>query len=221
MGAMRLLLVRHGQTPSNVAHQLDTARPGAELTSLGRAQAAAVPEALAAQDIDAIYTSTLTRTQQTAEPLARDRGLQPRVRDGVREITAGDYEMCSDEESVHAYLDIVFGWSDDADVRVPGGETGREVLARVDEVVAEAAAEVGDGTAVIVAHGAVIRFWVGARADNVDSVYAREHWLPNTGLVAVEGDPATGWTVTRWTEQALGGERLTDEAHTGPGGERD
>ena len=35
----RLHLVRHGQTPSNVAGALDTALPGAPLTELGREQA--------------------------------------------------------------------------------------------------------------------------------------------------------------------------------------
>ena len=40
---MRLLLVRHGQTPSNVAGLLDTALPGPGLTALGTRQAAAIP----------------------------------------------------------------------------------------------------------------------------------------------------------------------------------
>ncbi|MCM1975585.1 histidine phosphatase family protein, partial [Streptomyces sp. G1] len=37
---MRLLLVRHGQTPTNVDYLLDTAVPGPGLTELGLAQAA-------------------------------------------------------------------------------------------------------------------------------------------------------------------------------------
>ena len=38
---MRLLLVRHGQTMSNVDRVLDTKVPGAPLTEEGRAQASA------------------------------------------------------------------------------------------------------------------------------------------------------------------------------------
>lgn len=71
---MRLLLVRHGQTPSNVRFLLDTAVPGPGLTELGERQAAALPEALAGEDIDALYASTLTRAQLTAAPLAGARG---------------------------------------------------------------------------------------------------------------------------------------------------
>lgn len=65
---MRLLLVRHGQTPSNVEFLLDTAVPGPGLTALGERQAAALPEALADEDIEALYVSTLVRTQLTAAP---------------------------------------------------------------------------------------------------------------------------------------------------------
>src|SRR5690606_13810229 len=89
-GDMRLILIRHGQTSSNVADLLDTAEPGADLTDLGRQQASAVPRSLADEDIDVVYASTLVRTQQTAEPLVAERGLELRVRDGVREVRAGD-----------------------------------------------------------------------------------------------------------------------------------
>ena len=38
---MRLLLIRHGQTPSNLKHLLDTEAPGPTLTPLGQEQAPA------------------------------------------------------------------------------------------------------------------------------------------------------------------------------------
>lgn len=34
---MRLLLIRHGETPTNVGYLLDTAVPGPGLTEIGRA----------------------------------------------------------------------------------------------------------------------------------------------------------------------------------------
>lgn len=218
MGGMRLLLIRHGQTFSNIGHKLDTAAPGAELSELGRRQAAAIPEALAGEQIDAIYASNLVRAQETAAPLADALGLQVRTRDGIREIAAGDLEMRSDEESIQQYVDVVFGWPADLESRVPGGESGVEVLARFDEVVAEAAGS-GVGTVAFVSHGAVIRVWVGVRSTNVDSAYTMEHWLMNTAMVAVEGSPQDGWTVVQWTEYPLGGPQLADPTHTGPGGE--
>lgn len=218
---MRLLLVRHGQTFSNVGHHLDTDEPGADLTQLGRAQALAVPYALEHERVDAIYVSTLVRTQQTAQPLGERLGLRPRVRAGIREIAAGDLEMRNDKASIEAYVRRVFDWESDLDARIPGAESGREVLARFDEVVAEAEREVGHGSVVFVSHGAMIRFWAALRADNLDLEYASDHPLENTALVALEGSSGSGWTVDLWTDTALGGAELTDTAHTGPGGETD
>lgn len=215
---MRLLLIRHGQTPSNIGHRLDTAEPGAGLSELGRRQAAAIPQALAGEAIGAIYASTLVRSQQTAAPLAEALGLEVATRSGIREIAAGELEMRSDEESIQRYVDVVFSWPADLDSRVPGGESGTEVLARYDEVVAEAARS-GLGTVAFVSHGAVIRVWVGIRSTNVDSAFAMEHWLMNTAMVALEGSPEDGWTVVQWTEYPLGGPELADPTHTGPAGE--
>ncbi|MFE7855084.1 histidine phosphatase family protein [Streptomyces sp. NPDC057403] len=196
---MRLLLVRHGQTPSNVGALLDTAVPGAPLTPLGERQAAALPEALADEDIEALYVSTLVRTQLTAAPLAAARGLEPLVRDGIREVSAGDLEMLpGDSEHGLLYMKTVFAWAaGETELRMPGGESGTEALARYDAVVAEAAAS-GAGTVAMVSHGAAIRMWTAARADNVDVPFAAAHPLQNTGVVILEGTPRDGWKALSW-----------------------
>ncbi|MFD8432137.1 histidine phosphatase family protein [Streptomyces coelicoflavus] len=201
---MRLLLIRHGQTPSNLKHLLDTAEPGPGLTSLGQEQAAALPDALASEEIDALYASTLVRTQLTAAPLAAATGLEVRIRAGVRELTAGDLEMRGDDEAARLYMHTAFAWSaGDVGLRMPGGENGAEALARFDAVVAEAH---GDGarTAAVVSHGAAIRMWVAARADNVDITYAAQHPLANTGIVILTGSPGRGWRALLWEGSSLG-----------------
>ena len=196
---MRLLLIRHGETPTNVDFLLDTAVPGPGLTALGERQAAALPEALADEDIDALYASTLVRTQLTAAPLAAARGLEVRVRDGIRELSAGDLEMLpGDTEQGALYMKTVFAWADgDTGLRMPGGETGAEALARYDAVVAEAA-DSGAGTGAMVSHGAAIRMWTAVRADNVDVPFAAARPLANTGVVILEGSPADGWRAVSW-----------------------
>ncbi|MER6081424.1 histidine phosphatase family protein [Streptomyces sp. NPDC001833] len=196
---MRLLLIRHGQTPTNVDFLLDTAVPGPGLTALGEQQAAALPGALADEDIEALYVSTLIRTQLTAAPLAAARGLDLVVRDGVREVFAGDLELLpGHSERGEEYMRTVFGWAaGDTAPRMPGGETGDEVLGRYDAVIAEAAAS-GAGTVAMVSHGAVIRLWTAARADNVDVPYAASRPLGNTGVVILEGSPADGWKALSW-----------------------
>ncbi|WNF30983.1 histidine phosphatase family protein [Streptomyces sp. C11-1] len=202
---MRLLLIRHGQTPSNLGHFLDTARPGPGLTDLGLRQAAALPGALAGEDIAALYASTLTRTQLTAAPLADEQGLDVLIRDGIRELSAGDLEMRADEAAARQYLTTAFAWSaGDTARRMPGGENGVEALSRFDAVVAEAASSLAAGapgaprTVALVSHGAAIRVWTAARARNVTVAFAAEHRLDNTGVVVVEGSPGTGWTALSW-----------------------
>ncbi|WP_406442913.1 histidine phosphatase family protein [Streptomyces sp. NBC_00631] len=196
---MRLLLIRHGQTPTNVDYLLDTAVPGPGLTALGEQQAAALPGALADEDIEALYVSTLTRTQLTAAPLAAARGLDPVVRDGIREVFAGDLEMLpGHSEQGERYMRTVFAWAaGDTALRMPGGETGDEALGRYDAVIAEAAAS-GAGTVAMVSHGAAIRMWTAARADNVDVPFAASRPLGNTGVVILEGSPADGWKALSW-----------------------
>ncbi|SHN46946.1 histidine phosphatase family protein [Cryptosporangium aurantiacum] len=209
---MRLILIRHGQTPSNVAHLLDTAVPGPGLTELGHEQAAALPAALADEDIEALYVSTLVRTHLTAAPLAAARGLEPVVRDGIREVAAGDLEMLGDNESVRIYLTTVFGWSKgELDVRMPGGEDGHETMGRFDAVVAEAAGT-DAGTVAMVSHGAAIRAWVAARADNVEVDWAAENALSNTGIVVLEGSPTDGWKALTWEGKAV---ELPEDTGTG------
>ncbi|MFE2077417.1 histidine phosphatase family protein [Streptomyces misionensis] len=201
---MRLLLIRHGQTLSNVRHLLDTAAPGPGLTPLGTAQAAALPRVLAAEEIDALYASPLVRARLTAAPLAAARGLPVTVRDGIRELSAGDLEMLpGDAPEAAPYLRTAFAWSaGHTALRVPGGESGVEALARFDAVTEEAYRS-GAGTVAMISHGAAIRVWTAARAVNVDIAFAAARPLANTGMITLAGGPATGWHALAWEATTL------------------
>jgi len=216
---MRLLLIRHGQTPDNVLGELGTTVPGPGLTDLGREQAAALPAALAGEGIGALAVSTLVRTQLTAAPLAAALGLEPTVLDGLREVEAGELELRSDHEAVDAYLGTVLRWVDgDLDARVPGAEDGHVFFRRYDTAV-ETALAGGEAVVALVSHGAAIRGWAGRRATNVDASFVRDHQLANTGVVVLEGDPEAGWNVVEWAGTAVGGALLDDPAASDPTGD--
>ena len=198
---MRLLLIRHAETTANAQRLLDTAPPGTDLSDRGRLQAEELVDALADVQLDAIYVSDLVRTQQTAAPLAAARGVVPLVRPGVREIQAGEYEMAPDHGSWGGYLAMLYRWADgEPDARIPGGESGTEVLARYDAVVAEAAQH---EAAAIVSHGAVIRAWTGARAANVDRAFVAGTRLYNTAVIVLGGSPDAGWRVETWANEPV------------------
>ncbi len=224
---MRLLLIRHGQTPSNVLGLLDTAPPGPGLTDLGVAQAAALPTTLADRRIDLIAASTQPRAQLTAAPLATDRGLDVLIRDGLCEVPAGHLEMRGDEEAVRTYLTTVREWMDgNLDLAMPGGSTGAQVVGRFDAVVEEmtelVARRVGeDGTAALFAHGAMLRTWATVRGTDGETrrdLLERVQPLHNTGMIVMTGTAAGSWRIESWAGRALGGPRLDDGIADGPAG---
>ena len=215
---MRLLLIRHGQTPANVEGRLNTAVPGPGLTVLGEEQAAVIPGALRGTPVDAVYASELVRTQRTAAPLAADRGLDVIVLPGIHEIGAGDLEDRSDRASVRTYLETVFAWGlGDLSPVMPGGTDGHEFFERFDADIARVAAECEH--AVVVSHGAAIRVWVAGRATNVPPSFAGEHDIDNTGVIELVGSPAEGWTLLSWQGTPVGGPQLADPTAEDPTGE--
>ena len=212
---MRLILLRHGQTQSNVDHLIDTAVPGPFLTELGLAEAAAVPGALADHQIDAIYVSNQHRSQQTGAPLAEARDKTPNIRDGIREISAGEYDGRTDKESVTAFVGIEASWvAGNLDIRMPGADTGHEVIARFDGVVAEAF-DAGHKSVILVSHGSMIRTWAAYRGKNIAPDFVPKNPLHNTGMIVLEGDPTSGWNVVSWVDEAIGGAAVDDPGAAG------
>ena len=215
---MRLLLIRHGQTPGNVLGQLDTKHPGPGLTDLGLRQASAIPAALRCDPIDAIFVSTLLRTHLTAHPLAADRGLDVQIATGLHEIEAGSLEGLRDRASVRTYLETAVAWgTGNLDKRMPGAHDGHAFLRRFDADIALAAA--GSEVAAVFSHGAAIRVWTAARAHNVPSTFAGENELDNTGVVELTGSPEDGWTLLSWAGLPVGGMALADLGAADPLGD--
>lgn len=192
---MRLILVRHGRTASNVHRLLDTAFPGAELDDAGRAQAQLLVGRLGHVPVQAVYASPLTRTRQTAAPLAAARGLEVQVLPGLREIAAGDQEMWP---LWHSYVGMLGDWAEgDLAVARPGGESGEQFFVRYDDAIGHIAAA-GHDTALLVSHGAALRMWVGGRVAGVDRASVGRRPMGNTAILVVEGDPEGGWTLVDW-----------------------
>lgn len=216
---MRLLLIRHGQTPANVRGELDTAHPGPGLTPLGVAQAKAIPAALAHEAIDGIFVSTLVRTQLTAAPLAKALGLEVQVLPGIHEIEAGDLEMATDHDSYRRYLGTAYAWgTGDRDAVMPGATDGHAFFARFDASMNTVLAS-GSSTAVVICHGAAMRVWVAGVAGNMRTQDAAEHELDNTALIVLTHDAAAGWLLESWTGSPVGGHVLADDSADDPTGD--
>lgn len=194
---MRLYLVRHGRTPSNVARLLDTAIPGADLDAVGLEQARTLVERLDGRHVDAVYASDLVRTQQTVAPLAAARGLDVVVLGGLREIQAGEDEM---SPLWDRYVGSLRSWGEgDREAKVPGGEDARDFFARYDDAITEIAAA-GHSAALLVSHGAALRMWIGSRVGGIDIAEVVGRRLGNTTVVTLDGSPEEGWQFVDWDE---------------------
>lgn len=191
---MKIVLVRHGQTHANRAHALDTARPGLALTADGLRQAEELArrwEEEVAGPPSIIAVSPLTRTRQTAAPLAAKYRIEPLVRPGIRELRSGDVEMNADPFSDSVYVEGTGAWSHGLrGRRMGGGETGEEALARSLPVILEVGrlVEAGSpgGVGVIVAHGALLRLLASTLADNIDGGLVMTHFMGNAGTVVLD-----------------------------------
>jgi probable phosphomutase (TIGR03848 family) len=86
-------LVRHGENDFlRKRHRLAGWLPGVHLNDRGRAQANALAEYFSKVRIKSIYSSPLERTMETAEPIAKVKGLPIEKRKGLGEIDCGRWE---------------------------------------------------------------------------------------------------------------------------------
>ncbi len=136
----RVLLIRHGQSQGNAEGRFGGHLP-TPLSSRGRAQAEATAQALATENITAIYASDLLRATQTAEPLAFETGLDIQTRNAFRERSVGVMEGLTFEEAAAAHPDEYAALlRRDFEHVMTGGESYRQLLDRasleLDEIIA-------------------------------------------------------------------------------------
>ncbi len=104
---MDLIIVRHAR-PEKIENAEGPADP--PLSPLGIEQAEAVAEFLSQEKIDQIVTSSMQRAYETAIPLSKHIGIDPILRDNLRESdhNSGTYipveEMTLDSGPVQAYM---------------------------------------------------------------------------------------------------------------------
>jgi probable phosphoglycerate mutase len=147
-----LILVRHGQSEANAAGLL-VGRTDSALTELGRRQAAAIGEALAAEAGRPLrlLTSPLARARDTADIIAERLGsaLAPTVEDRLIELDYGELDG-------HRTADLSRGdwavWRSDPSWRPPGGETLPELHQRLDPLWASLSSEAAAGDVIAVTH---------------------------------------------------------------------
>jgi broad specificity phosphatase PhoE len=106
----------------------------------------------------AVYASPLKRTRDTASFVALPHGLEPIVRDGLREIDHGHWEGLTRREVEDRYAAEYAAWEADPFTFAPaGGESGLAVLARALPVLREIVESSANRVVAVVSHKATIR----------------------------------------------------------------
>ncbi|MGW3269684.1 histidine phosphatase family protein [Streptomyces sp. NPDC001056] len=157
-----LILVRHGRSTANTSGVLAGWTPGVTLDERGVAQAAALPERLAALPLAEVVTSPLQRCQETVAPLLAARpGLRVHTDDRIGECHYGDWSGRKLAElKDEPLMEIVQAHPSAA--AFPGGESMRAMQARAAEAVHEWNARVerdhgADAVYLVCSHGDIIK----------------------------------------------------------------
>lgn len=159
-GMCDMLLIRHGESMpyvTDIPHPQKDGQSDPPLHPMGHKQADAVRERLKNTHFDALYVSTLTRTHQTAAPLAKALGMTPFVERDLREIYLGDWDDGTFRIKM-AQLDPLYlkaleqqEWG-----LVPGAESTAELEARVKAGLLRIAAKHPNQRVGVFVHGGVV-----------------------------------------------------------------
>jgi broad specificity phosphatase PhoE len=188
---LRLLLIRHGETPWNATGR-SQGQTDTPLSDVGIGQAARLGSRLAGETISTIVSSDLERAWATADQIAAHHGEASRARDPrLREMSLGDWEGLHTHEILGRFAAEREAWQRDPETfRMPNGESFSELTSRVTSAIADLVDGHEQGqTIVVVSHGyALLSFFVGMLEMPVTGF--RRLWLDPTGVseVRVHGE---------------------------------
>ena len=152
---MRLFLIRHGETRWNEIRKFQGISD-VELSPQGVRQAQKLAISLKDEPIAKIYTSPLKRAQQTAAEVAKYHYCSITILDGLAELRQGHLEGLTGEELKQKYPNFLKEWlKNPADLRLPGGESLKELQQRAWQAVERIKEEHPSATIVAVAHNFV------------------------------------------------------------------
>ncbi len=153
-----MLLTRHGQTAWNAAGRLQ-GHTDIELDDVGRAQARALAESFRPGEIACVWTSDLSRANETGAIVAAALGLgEPRVDPELRERRFGVFEGLTRDECQARHPEAWRAWLAQT-ATPPGGEPRDSVVARMTRVLTRVATD-DAGPALVISHGGVMRLWL-------------------------------------------------------------
>jgi 2,3-bisphosphoglycerate-dependent phosphoglycerate mutase len=183
---LRIYLARHGQTDWNAEHRLQGSTD-TQLNGTGREQAVKLAERLRGVRLDAVYSSMLDRSRETAEIVRGSVRLE--ILAGLNERRLGKFEGRRADASDPVTESDYERRSQDPDDTLDGGESLTQFFERVRATVIGLRTQHPSGAILIVGHGGtnqmIVRTLLGLSADEA-------HWFEqaNDELYLIELDSA-------------------------------
>lgn len=147
-----LILICHGQAVQREGDQVFGWWADMPLSLLGRQQALLIGECLKNNfEIQSIYTSPLTRAQETADIVRDIVKVEPATEHALRELDSGDLAHLSYEEAQTRYPEAVKEGQN-----IPNGESYDDMHRRVAWVVNRLVRQAPDQQIVCITHGGPI-----------------------------------------------------------------
>jgi 2,3-bisphosphoglycerate-dependent phosphoglycerate mutase len=165
--SVRLLLVRHGRVDFESREFHETPRGhqwDPPLDEGGGEQARRLAARLLMMDRPiAVLVSPFRRCHETLAPFVAASGARPTVVDDLGEVFIGNWEGMRFEDIVSEDEELARRFREQEPMfsLAPGGETGRQLRARVVPAVEEGLRGIQEGTVLIVSHGGVINAYLG------------------------------------------------------------
>ena len=219
---IRLLIVRHGETAWNASGRFQ-GQTDTPLNAAGHAQAVAVGDRLASEELHAVYSSDLRRAYDTALAVAAPHGLEVHADARLRELNFGDWQGLTYAQIASDHADALAYWNEDRVNRCPpGGESLGQVAQRLEALLDEirgledgapdrassvattglgsdtAAKANGDRTVALVSHGGTARLILCLLLDYPLGDYWRFE-VDNTAIAIIELQDH-GPVLIRWND---------------------
>ncbi|MBI9000942.1 bifunctional RNase H/acid phosphatase [Corynebacterium sp. CCM 9185] len=171
----RMILLRHGQTEMS-AERRYSGRGNPSLTAVGRRQAELAAAMLSARGgIDAIVSSPLARTRETAEMCAAALGLDVDVLDELTELDFGAWDGLTFGQARDADPELHEKWLSDTSVSPPGGESLQTAYRRIKRAKKHIVDTYREANVLVVSHVTPIKGILRLALDAGPGIFHRMH----------------------------------------------
>jgi broad specificity phosphatase PhoE len=153
----KIYLVRHCQTMGNL-ERIFQGQTDTEPSPDGIIQLDLLSIRFRNVHLDKIYSSTLGRAVKTAEAINKFHNVSHEKLDGFREICVGKMDGMNWDEIPEIYPDKAIAWNENpCEFVSDGGETMRDVYARMSETFENVVKDNPGKTIAVVSHGCALR----------------------------------------------------------------